>query len=59
MPETPHLGGLNPEQLEATLCAYTAAYLDMRGPEDCAYLGDLRDGYVLIPTSRVLPGQTG
>lgn len=47
------------EQLEAVLCAYTAAYLDMRGPEDCAYLGDLRDGYVLIPTTRTPGGQQG
>jgi len=41
------------ERLEATLCAYTAAFLDMRGPEDCAFLGDLRDGYVLLPTTRM------
>jgi len=40
------------EQLEAVLCAYTAAYLDVRGPHACAFLGDLRDGYVLLPTSR-------
>lgn len=40
------------EQLEATLCAYTAAFLDIRGPEACAFLGDLRDGYVLLPTGR-------
>jgi predicted RNase H-like nuclease len=41
------------ERLEALLCAYTAAYLDLRGPEDCAFLGDLRDGYVLVPTTRL------
>ncbi len=40
------------ERLEATLCAYTAAYLDLRGPESCAFLGDLREGYVLLPASR-------
>jgi len=40
------------ERLQATLCAYTAAYLDIRGPEDCAYLGDQDTGYVLLPTSR-------
>lgn len=39
------------EQLEATLCAYTAAYLDLRGPEACAFLGNLEQGYVLLPTS--------
>ena len=40
------------EQLEAVLCAYTAAYLELRGPESCAFLGDLRDGYILLPTTR-------
>ncbi|MEC7946635.1 MAG: DUF429 domain-containing protein [Myxococcota bacterium] len=40
------------EQLQAVLCAYTAAYLDIRGPESCAFLGDLNDGYVLLPTGR-------
>lgn len=40
------------EQLQATLCAYTAAYLDMRGPGACAFLGDLNEGYVLLPASR-------
>jgi predicted RNase H-like nuclease len=40
------------ERLEATLCAYTAAYLDVRGPESCAFLGDLNQGYVLLPTAR-------
>ncbi|MDP6932588.1 MAG: hypothetical protein QGG40_06700, partial [Myxococcota bacterium] len=40
------------ERLEATLCAYTAAFLDLRGPQDCAFLGDLNEGYVLLPTSR-------
>ncbi len=40
------------ERLEAVLCAYTAAYLSVRGPEHCAFLGDLNDGYVLLPTAR-------
>lgn len=40
------------EQLEAVLCAYTAAYLHLRGPDACAYFGDLRDGYILLPTGR-------
>jgi len=43
------------ERLQATLCAYVAAYLDIRGPEDCAYLGDLNQGYVLLPTTRYPP----
>jgi predicted RNase H-like nuclease len=45
------------EQLDATLCAYTAAYLDLRGPEACAFLGDLDQGYVLLPTSARNPGE--
>ena len=45
------------ERLEAVLCAYTAAYLNIRGPEDCAFLGDLNDGYVLLPTSRHAPAE--
>ena len=40
------------EQLEAVLCGYTAAYLYVRGPQSCAFLGDLRDGYILLPTTR-------
>ena len=40
------------ERLEATLCAYTAAFLALRGPESCAFLGDLDRGYVLLPTTR-------
>jgi len=40
------------EQLEAVLTAYTAAYLHIRGPEACAFLGDLREGYILLPTTR-------
>lgn len=39
------------EKMEAFLCAYIAAYLDMRGPDDCAFLGDVDDGYILLPTS--------
>lgn len=40
------------EQLEAVLCAYTAAFLHTRGPESCAFLGDLRSGYILLPATR-------
>lgn len=40
------------EQMEAILCAYTAAYLYIRGPNACAFLGDLQDGYILLPTTR-------
>ena len=43
------------ERLEAVLSAYTAAYLNIRGPEDCAYLGDQDSGYVLLPTTRNPP----
>ena len=39
------------EKLEALLCAYTAAYLDIRGPDDCAFLGNLYEGYILLPTT--------
>jgi predicted RNase H-like nuclease len=39
------------ESLEAMFCAYIGAYLDIRGPDDCAFLGDLQHGYVLLPTS--------
>lgn len=46
------------EQLQATLAAYTAAFLDMRGPNACAFLGDLNEGYVLLPTSRHPDGGT-
>ena len=45
------------ERLEAVLCAYTAAYLNIRGPEDCAFLGDLERGYVLLPTTRSAPAE--
>ena len=37
------------EKLDATLCAYIAAYMDIKGPEACAFLGDLYNGYVLLP----------
>lgn len=47
------------EQLEAVLSAYTAAYLHIRGPESCAFLGDLRDGYILLPTSRYAEEASG
>jgi predicted RNase H-like nuclease len=45
------------ERLEATLSAYTATYLGMRGPESCAFLGDLETGYVLLPTTPQPPGE--
>jgi predicted RNase H-like nuclease len=37
-------------KLDATLCAYVAAWLHLRGPTSCAFLGDLTNGYVLLPT---------
>jgi len=40
------------DRLEATLSAYIAAYLALRGPHECAFLGDLENGYILLPTSR-------
>ncbi len=40
------------DRLEATLSAYIAAYLAIRGPHECAFLGDLDNGYILLPTSR-------
>ena len=52
-----HLPGMNGTRLgelegklDATLCAYVAAYLGQLGPEACAFLGDLYQGYVLLPT---------
>jgi predicted RNase H-like nuclease len=45
------------ERLEATLSAFTAAYLGLRGPESCAFLGDLETGYVLLPTTPKPPGE--
>lgn len=39
------------ERLEALFCAYISAYVDVRGPDACAFLGDLQHGYVLLPTS--------
>jgi predicted RNase H-like nuclease len=36
-------------KLEALVCAYVAAFLEMRGPESCAMLGDLKYGYILLP----------
>ena len=52
----PDMGGLNgtrlgelEEKLDAVLCAYVAAYLDLCGPDSCAFLGDMRTGYVLLP----------
>ncbi len=39
-------------KLDATLCAYVGAYLEIKGPEACAFLGDLYHGYVLLPRSQ-------
>jgi len=46
------------DKIEAVLCAYIAGYFDLRGPEDCAFLGDLDEGYVLLPTS-ASPAKSG
>lgn len=43
------------EKLDAVLCAYVASYLDLCGPEACAFLGDLRAGYVLLPAPAQKP----
>ncbi|MEL6346238.1 MAG: hypothetical protein AAFV53_24215, partial [Myxococcota bacterium] len=40
------------DRLEAALSAYVSAYLALRGPQDCAFLGDLESGYILLPTGR-------
>jgi predicted RNase H-like nuclease len=37
-------------KLDAVVSAYVAAFLDIRGPESSAFLGDLDTGYVLLPT---------
>lgn len=42
------------EKIEALLCAWIGAWLGIRGPEACAFLGDLDRGYVLLPD----PGRT-
>ncbi len=36
-------------KLDATVCAYVSAYVGIKGPEACAFLGDLYRGYVLLP----------
>ncbi len=53
------LGGMNGSRLgelegklDAAMCAYVAAYMDLKGPEACAFLGDLYNGYVLLPRSQ-------
>ena len=50
------LGGMNGSRLgelegklDAILAGYVAAFLDLRGPEACAFLGNLESGYVLLP----------
>ncbi len=45
------------DKIEAVLCAYISAYLDIRGPADCAFLGDLYEGYILLPTSAQPAGE--
>ena len=37
-------------KLDATLCGYIAAGLDIRGPEACAFLGNVDHGYILLPS---------
>lgn len=37
------------EKLDAVLCAYVSAWLDLMGPQACAFLGDMRTGYILLP----------
>ena len=40
------------DRLQATFCAYVAAYLAIRGPQDCFFLGDLDTGLIVLPTTR-------
>lgn len=37
------------ERLEALLCAYVAAFLGQVGAEACAFLGNIDQGYILLP----------
>lgn len=37
------------ERLEALICGYVAAYLGQVGTDGCAFLGDLNQGYILLP----------
>lgn len=37
------------ERMEALICAWIAAWLGVRGPGACAFLGDLERGYILLP----------
>lgn len=53
---TAHLPDLNgtrlgelEERIEALICAYIGAFLGQRGPDACAFLGDLDRGYILLP----------
>lgn len=43
------------EKLEALLCAYVAAWLGQLGAESCAFLGDIDNGYILLPDPSRLP----
>lgn len=46
------------ERLEALLCAYVAAYLGECGTDSCAFLGNLDQGYILLPDpSRLSEGE--
>lgn len=44
------------ERLEALLCAYIAAYLGECGTDACAFLGNLDQGYILLPDPSRLTG---
>ncbi|MCP4804879.1 MAG: DUF429 domain-containing protein [Proteobacteria bacterium] len=45
-------------KLDAVLSGYIAGFLDLRGPKACAFLGDLRSGYILLPTQEEEEGET-
>lgn len=44
------------ERLEALLSGYVAAYLGQCGPEACAFLGSIEQGYILLPDPSRLGG---
>lgn len=44
------------ERLEALFCAYVAAYLGECGTDACAFLGNLDQGYILLPDPSRLTG---
>ncbi len=39
------------EKLDAVMSAYVAGYLYICGPDECAFLGDLATGYILLPNA--------